>query len=106
MIKVKGCVLVIAFLCAFSSCTEVIEIEVPKFPTSPVINCFFTNDTVVKLRLSKTVNPLDSIPATISDARIWQVGLKVAPLSMFVFPVTIMEFVGKAVALPDIEKSP
>ena len=63
--------LISLILMPFFSCSEVIEIEVPDFPTSPVINCFFTNDTVVKLRLSKTVNPLDSIPATISDARIW-----------------------------------
>ncbi len=63
--------LISLILTTFFSCSEVIEIEVPDFPISPVINCFITNDTVVKLRLSKTVNPLDSIPATISDARIW-----------------------------------
>ncbi len=71
MKRVKGFVFLTVILCAFFSCTEVIEIEVPEFPTSPVINCFFTNDKIVKLRLSKTVNPLDSIPAPISDARIW-----------------------------------
>lgn len=63
--------LISLILTTFFSCSEIIEIEVPNFPTSPVINCFFTNDTFIKLRLSRSVNPLDSIPATISNARIW-----------------------------------
>ncbi len=59
---------VLIFICV--SCTKIIEIDTYDFPSAPVINCFFTNDSIIEIKLSKTVSPFDSISNSISDANI------------------------------------
>ncbi|MBK7712603.1 MAG: DUF4249 domain-containing protein [Bacteroidales bacterium] len=64
---------ILAFIIFFSaslSCKKVIDIELPQPDPKIVVNSFFTEDSRIKVHLSKTIGILESIPPDITDASV------------------------------------
>ena len=55
-------------LLLFISCTKEIEIDLPNQAPKLVLNCFFTNDSIFSLNISKTTNFTQTLIKYISDA--------------------------------------
>lgn len=53
-----------------SSCTKIVEIEIPDTNKVPVINCLFSNDSILQLRLSSSFSLCEDIPSPINNANI------------------------------------
>lgn len=69
--KLLNLLFISATFSSFLSCVDVLNIDLPKHLSSPVVNCFFTNDTILKLRLSKTKNLFDTSTTIINNAKIY-----------------------------------
>jgi len=70
--KISSCFLLLTLIVIifFQACTKIIEIDIPEFPATPVINCLFSDDSVLVLKITKTVSPFDSASSPLSDATI------------------------------------
>ncbi len=70
--KTSSCFLILTLIVIilFQACTKIIDIDIPEFPAAPVINCFFSDDSVLVLKLTKTVSPFDSASNPLIGANI------------------------------------
>jgi len=53
------------------SCIKEVEIQLDDYDAVPVVNCFFTNDSVFSIMVSKTVSPLGGKPPQVENAVVY-----------------------------------
>lgn len=66
----KKTIVILLLAVIFASCQKLIEIPLPEFQQKAVVNCLFSADTNIQLRLSQTSNLNDSVEKLITNATI------------------------------------
>jgi len=64
-------IVLIAILTSFQSCKKVIDIDLPPTDSKVVVNSFFTEDSQIKIHLSKSIGILDNIIPECTDATVF-----------------------------------
>lgn len=54
----------------FQNCTKTIEVELPPHDSKPVVNCLFTSDSLMNLRLSQSASIFETLPPAIESAEV------------------------------------
>jgi hypothetical protein len=63
-------IVLITILISFQSCKKVIDIDLPPTDSKVVVNSFFTEDSQIKIHLSKSIGILDNIVPECTDAKV------------------------------------
>ena len=64
-------IVLITILTSFQSCKKVIDIDLPPTDSKVVVNSFFTEDSQIKVHLSKSIGILDNIIPECTDATVF-----------------------------------
>lgn len=64
----KISLLLLSLVFVLISCQKTLEIEIPDFETSPVVNCLFSDDSIFVLKLTENKTLGDSIEMILADA--------------------------------------
>lgn len=64
-------IVLIAILTSFQSCKKVIDIDLPPTDSKVVVNSFFTEDSQIKIHLSKSIGILENIIPECTDAMVF-----------------------------------
>jgi len=63
--------IILVFLsCFILGCEKEVQIDLPEHKTQPVLNCLFSQDSIFKVHLSKTVSIVNNFSSKISDATV------------------------------------